>query len=597
LLLLVFIGKISSSIPAFAKDNQNAGANVPYTEYQAEAAETNGNIVKGGRTYRNPASEASERGYVSLSGIGKYVTFTLTKPADALVLRFGIPDSEDGSGRNATLSMYIGGKKETLSLTSKYSWVYGKFPWTNNPKDGKAHHFFDDVRIKLDRIYSAGTKITFKIDKENDADYYMLDCLDAEVAEPTKKQPVNSLSVLDFGATPNDGTDDTEAIVNCINAAVEKKKEVYIPEGEFLITNPAYVKGIMLTKDDTVIRGAGMWHTILKGEKAGFFIKAKNISLYDFSLIGNVDHRNDSEPAAIQLESDMARRAKNIHIENIWMEHWKVGVWASRAEEVHIKGCRIRNTFADGINFSRGTSRSVVEQCDIRNTGDDGIAAWSAALADTDIVFRNNTVSLQWLANNIAVYGGKDIQIKGNLIKDTVAFGSGINISTRFNPQPFAGKIIVSGNRLERCGSYEYDIGKPYGAIWFNTEKGHDNHADVIVQNNQIIDSTYHGILFFNEGLLEHVLLKNNTIDTAGTYGIEAGPKTKGKAVLVYNVIRNTKQGGIHNASGETFTIQASDQQKRVLPEVLAAGSAVLAAGILFILFWKRKNKVKKPMD
>ncbi|MCE1915237.1 right-handed parallel beta-helix repeat-containing protein, partial [Enterobacter hormaechei] len=75
--------------------------------------------------------------------------------------------------------------------------------------------------------------------------------------------------------------------------------------------------------------------------------------------------------------------------------------------------CRIRDTWADGININGGAKNTIVEQSSFRNTGDDGMAMWSKALnGGTGTVegstFRYNTVQIPNLANGIGIYGGKN---------------------------------------------------------------------------------------------------------------------------------------------------------------------------------------------
>lgn len=48
-------------------------------------------------------------------------------------------------------------------------------------------------------------------------------------------QPVNSLFVTTYGATPNDSTDDLVAFKACVNAAASSGKTVNIPAGTFNI--------------------------------------------------------------------------------------------------------------------------------------------------------------------------------------------------------------------------------------------------------------------------------------------------------------------------------------------------------------------------
>ena len=60
---------------------------------------------------------------------------------------------------------------------------------------------------------------------------YGVDFIEVEQVPGEIKQPTNSLSVVDFGAKPNDDTDDATAINNCIYAAKNSKKDVYFPAG------------------------------------------------------------------------------------------------------------------------------------------------------------------------------------------------------------------------------------------------------------------------------------------------------------------------------------------------------------------------------
>lgn len=535
------------------------GATTTYLSYEAEEGVTNTEVSEENRTYRTFASEASGRQYVTLKEDGDYVYFKLKEATNALVLRYCIPDSADGKGLDESISLYLEDEKRTIELTSKYSWVYGNFPWNNDPvtaSKGEGHRFFDDVRIKLDQTYPAGTLLKIQKDAENKAPYYLIDLIETEVVDAPLPMPDNALNVMDFGAIPNDGEDDAKAISECIQKSVEEKKEVYIPEGVFEIGNPVFIRGFVLNDDDITIRGAGMWHTILQGNAAGFTIRAGNISFYDFSLLGSVVQRKDSiDPPAFSMVTPVIGM-ENIHLQNIWMEHWKVGLWADVTNGINVIGCRIRNTFADGINLCGGTSNCMITQNDIRNTGDDGIAMFNRGVLCENNKVRYNTVSLPWLANNIALYGGKDIEVTHNWLKDTICFGGGVNISTNFSPQVFEGNILVADNKLERCGSKENNIDANYGAIWMNTVEGYDNLATCIIKNNEILDSTYQGISFFNNGLIENMVIEGNIINGCGTYGIEVAKEVKGSTLVKGNTISNYKIDKIRNNTDENFVIK-----------------------------------------
>lgn len=125
------------------------GATVPYISYEAEDAVTNGELIGPSRKYRSVASEASGRQAVVLKDTGDYVEFTLAEAANAIVLRYSIPDSPDGAGAQETLTLMVNGQRQELSLTSKYAWEYGSYPWSNDPRQGSGHRFFDEIHALI----------------------------------------------------------------------------------------------------------------------------------------------------------------------------------------------------------------------------------------------------------------------------------------------------------------------------------------------------------------------------------------------------------------------------------------------------------------
>ena len=87
---------VTNAIPLAAR-----GATLPYVEYEAEKAMTNGTVIGPARSDPQLASEASGREAVQLHAQGQYIEFTLTQPANAVDIRYSIPDSADGTGLTA----------------------------------------------------------------------------------------------------------------------------------------------------------------------------------------------------------------------------------------------------------------------------------------------------------------------------------------------------------------------------------------------------------------------------------------------------------------------------------------------------------------
>lgn len=562
-----------------------AGAAITYQQFEAEQQETNAQVVTDETAYFTPGSEASGKSYVRMEKTGDNISFVTTAECDSLIIRFSIPDSPEGGGREESLTLWTGNKKQSILLSSKLSWVYGAFPWSNTPSEGNPHYYFDDKIIVFDEPIEKGTVIKLEKTAVDNGEYYLIDLFDTEKLPEPVAQPENSLAVTDFGAVADDGQDDTAAITEAITKSSETGQSVYFPKGTFTIYNPVLVKGILLTKNNLEVAGAGMWHTRLETKTAGFYIRGENITVKDLAIFGQTDIRRDNEPPAIAVESDTGQ-SKNILLENLWIEHTKVGIWANRIEQLAIKGCRIRNTLADGVNLCKGTSNSEVSNSDFRNTGDDGIAMWSSSLADTNNKIFKNTVRYPWLANNIAIYGGKDNQVYQNALYDTVGMGGGINISTRFEPQAFDGETVVRENLMIRTGSFENDTKKEYGAIWINTEPGYDNEGKILIENNEIYDSTYQGIYLFNSGTLTGMTIANNHLSSGSTYGIEVDDQAQGEVQLVKNKIEDFSKGTIHNES----QLQLNDKGKqfKLLVTVLLI---CLLVGIVSLSLKRRKKR------
>ncbi|MFD6849733.1 right-handed parallel beta-helix repeat-containing protein, partial [Streptomyces diastaticus] len=102
-----------------------------------------------------------------------------------------------------------------------------------------------------------------------------------------------------------------------------------------------------------------------------------------------------------------------------YLHHTKVGLWFDGPmRNVRVTDNVITDQIADGLNLHTGVTDSLVRNNFLRNTGDDGIALWSEKTADARNTIAHNTVQSPTLANGIAVYGGTDTTVTGNLVAD-----------------------------------------------------------------------------------------------------------------------------------------------------------------------------------
>jgi parallel beta-helix repeat protein len=111
----------------------------------------------------------------------------------------------------------------------------------------------------------------------------------------------------------------------------------------------------------------------------------------------------------------------------------------------------------------------------------------------SDDTISSNTVQLQILANGIAIYGGHDNTVSGNLVQDSgISQGGGLHVEERFSSSP-VGKTTVSDNTLIRDGSLDPNWQFGVGALWFDGSQGAIT-GPVNVTNALIEQSPYEAV-------------------------------------------------------------------------------------------------------
>ncbi|HWL17452.1 MAG TPA: glycosyl hydrolase family 28-related protein [Opitutus sp.] len=455
-----------SALAAHAK----IGADIPWTTFEAEAMRGSGTVIGPAYGPHTVELESSGQSYVKLVRAGEFVELTSPAEFDSLVLRYSLPDAPGGGGRNSALTLLINGQPvRELALTSRNAWLYGAYPFSNDPREGKPRNFYDELRLKDLRI-APGDVVRLQKTADDGVDC-IVDLVDLELVPAPVAPPDGSLSVRDFGAKGDGAADDTAALRAGVAKAAERGGVVWLPAGDYKIT------GDIVVPSGVTIQGAGMWHTTLVGDaalyaQAGRRVRIKlagtDVHVADFAIFGQLNYRNDQEPN----DGVVGAGCENASIRRLWVEHTKAGAWIYNGTNLVIEGCRFRNLIADGVNFCVGTSHSVVENCTARGTGDDCYAIWPAP-ADQGFderadkpghnVIRRSTGQLTFLANGGSLYGGANNRIEDCLFTD-IGTGCGILISTTFptsDPERkvdnnFSGHTVVNKVQLLRCGGYDH---------------------------------------------------------------------------------------------------------------------------------------------
>ncbi|EFM11240.1 coagulation factor 5/8 type domain protein [Paenibacillus curdlanolyticus YK9] len=507
------------------------GANMPFTILEAEAASnaTNGTRLVPNFTPGDFAGEASGRSAVQLDATGEYVEFTLTAPANAFVLRNAVAENTNG-----TVSIYANGvSKGKFNVSSKFSYLYatpstlGRLGYDNSGT--KAYWLYEDSQLMLDTVYPAGTKI--KIQKDaGDVSWIYVDMIETENVAPAATNP-DPTKYVQVSAT--------KSIETALNEFRQDptKKGIFIPAGEWTINSKIFLYGRA-----TEIIGAGPWHTKLVAPQdqsntdVGFNIAstANGTTIKDLSAWGNYVYRTDGPGKFID-----GNGMQNVTIQNVWAEHFICLYWGVNSSYNTFKDNRIKNTFADGINMTNGSSYNVIDNNYARATGDDSFALFSAVDAggsyNVGNKYTNLTATCVRRAAAFAAYGGSDNLYQNLYAADTLTY-PGLTISSLsfgYNTLGFGDKdSVFDGITLDRTGGDFWTSNgaddkindyQNFGAVWiFGGDRALKN---ILVKNVDINNSVYYGLMFQTKSpenlAMSNIRFENININNATRYGIK----------------------------------------------------------------------------
>ncbi|WP_410676231.1 glycosyl hydrolase family 28-related protein [Amycolatopsis sp. cmx-4-68] len=558
------------------------GAAVGFLEQEAENARTDGVVIGPDRSAYTLPAEASGRRAVRLAP-GQHVEFTLPAAANAITVRYSIPDAPRGGGITAPLDVTVnGGHRQRMTLTSQYSWLYNQYPFTNDPDADLLHpdwwitecscvpaattpapaiakpfrpsHFYDEQRLLLGRTYRAGNRV--RLTASAGAAWTVVDLLDSELVAPPRVDPFAANAVF-FGADPTGRRDSADALDRAIAFARRVHLKVYLPPGTYRVDRHVIV-------DDVTIEGAGSWHTIVKGHGVGIYGKdasadgSHDVHLSGFAIEGDVRERIDTDQV-----NAIGGALNESTVDSLYLHHTKVGLWFDGPmTRTRVTNNVIADQIADGLNFHTGVTDSVVANNFVRNTGDDGLAMWSEKAPDARNAFDHNTVQTPVLANGIALYGGADNVVSGNLVADPIREGSAIQVGSRFGAEAFTGSLRIAGNTTVRAGTFELNWKIGLGAIWFYAlEK--DIAADISVTGDDFLDNTYNAIMLVSDFPVKDkysitgLRFADLRVDGTGTSVLSA--RAAGAASFRNVVARNVGAVSVNNCGSFNFPQTGSE--------------------------------------
>ncbi|WP_405791939.1 glycosyl hydrolase family 28-related protein [Streptomyces sp. NBC_01506] len=567
---------------ADAKAVAAAGATTPFVTVEAESGKLGGgaavrSIGPGGAapTAASLESEASGYAFVELSGAGSSVTIpnNTGKNANTLVVRAAIPDAPDGGGITASLNLYVNGTlRQAITLSSQQAWNYRNA--TTNPDDphagGEAYHFYNEFPVWVTGAPIApGSTITLKKDAANTAAFYDIDSVDLENVGAALAQPANSISVVSNGADPNFQKDSTAAIQDTVNAARQQGKSVWIPRGTYL-TNSLVAKPLDFT--GVSVKGAGMWYTTLyrkvplpANSWRSQILVGSGTTLTDLQIDTNAVWRGVGGTGGSDYGIN-ASGAGGWQVERLWTRHIDAN-WLSGTGGT-IRDSRTADTYGDGYNINNSNTKNpdklgldiTVQNNFARGTGDDSFAVYSdSGAAGTNgqlsgAKILNNTAIAPWWANGLRIAGGRDIEMKNNLV-NSVSSNSALDIGVFGDTGHPLESATVSGNVLLGGGGWN---GVRHGvriSSPSSTSLYPDAYTNVTMTDNVMRGALRAGLYIDRTRVT--ATLRTNTIDGPATQGIWITSGVTGTGNFTGNTVRNLRPGQVatRNDSASTFKI------------------------------------------
>ena len=403
--------------------------------------------------------------------------------------------------------------------------------------------------------------------------------------------PAFGVNVVDFGATPDDGRDDSAAFARAVNAAGDGGR-IDVPAGAFDLTT-----GLDLG-DGQTLAGAGRDATTLRrlGTRSAELVRVSGRAGVTVTAL-TLDGRSGDgtlNPAATQgvlAENSTRLTVAGVRVTNLVKgdAFGPAGVYASTRvtdstftgnEFTHIGAA---SDFGAGLRFDDHSDRNTVAGNVIRDTGRGGILF----KASTDATIRDNVVTGSGMgtpdALGIEVFGGSHrAVVEGNAVDHWISVDNSHTVAVRRNTVHDAdrpGYVALAG--LELAGA---------------------SH-DAVFADNVVAGGSHIGWSVSNVGARDRVLFARNAVDDARTFGVqiqadgpangengedgEAGDGANRRFMIVGNRVTNTRSDapifGPPGASGDGLRLNAAGGPIRDLriEGNTIAGNAGPAFGLL----------------
>ncbi|MET3658538.1 right-handed parallel beta-helix repeat-containing protein [Sporosarcina psychrophila] len=245
--------------------------------------------------------------------------------------------------------------------------------------------------------------------------------------------------------------------------------------------------------------------------KSGIIIDGQGSEIHLTDTSKSVKVINSTDVVIKNLKVKMVTSARNYasgitleNVDNFIVEDCEIdgsnatGIICWKCSEGVIRNNKVKNTLADGIHLTRGSSNIDVYGNTVTNTGDDGIAVisyQSDGVPNKEINIYSNKVEKTG-ARGITVGGGQDISVFLNDVKDT--YVNGILVMCEQDYPLFGfNNIHVFGNKVKGAGEYGSNP-LPVASIYIRNDILSNGSSTVTVGGNQTKGGTGEGFRAIN---------------------------------------------------------------------------------------------------
>lgn len=452
-------------------------------------------------------------------------------------------------------------------------------------------------------------------------------------ASPLPVRPAQYLSVTDFGARPDDDSDDAAAITAALEA-VKPGQWVVFPPGRYIQS-----KSISVNKVGVTLWGQGATLHATNPADQAILLRADDTKVYGFTLTAVTETRR-SEPWNTRICANGYDTAKG-YIRGVVIQGNSViaadrnpggplsnGASAAGIAVVGVRDFTIANNFvertlADGIHVTGGSQNGRVIDNKVKETGDDMIAvvsyldkAWRTKVKDSstwfssvgssslvrDVYIARNEVSGQYWGRGIAVVGGVGITVRENTVSKT-ATGAGILVARERSYETHGvSNVLVENNNvtLVQTTTPEY---VPSGALFatyrdrYKANQGRSGQAGIEVHNTSLLTDVQDPFLSPKVQVAD-VLIANNVVSDVMRDAIRVGADSNQGSISGVVLMKNKLQSAANSpimgtsADGSFSVFQCADNYydgksygvaNCIAPKYpLDVTGAILACGVLY---------------